>query len=130
MSGFCPTCNDPLSASGVCGSCGYGRKFVPSRPIDGNRNRCAWVSDGDRCCYIGTISYSSPTPAHYPELFCIGHYGCEDMQVGARVISESKAAMPADFDYSSEAIVRRIRERNRCDPHLDLERAAIQSEAA
>ncbi len=41
----CPSCGDPLSTRGVCGSCGYGRRGAKLEPSHGEGDRYAILAE-------------------------------------------------------------------------------------
>lgn len=72
------------------------------------RNRCAWVANGERCRFVGTISHGQRGEG---ELFCREHFQPSNIAHAQRVLEESIKEVPIDYDYSSAAIVRRTLER-------------------
>lgn len=114
MARHCPECGDPLSTSGICGSCGHGRnKAARNDPIkDPDWWRCSNESHGQRCARPGAISHSTHGGGPW---YCAAH----------AFPAAGAMTMPANGFYPLRAILRRV-----VDPYEALEREAIQSEGA
>jgi len=99
MSRKCPRCQDPLSVHGVCGSCGFGLKATASTPsFDREYLRCEWVSLDDRCRYAGAITTDTKGGGPW---FCVGHFGCDNPALGARIVEESKSVRVDDWSAAT-----------------------------
>ena len=105
----CPDCGDPLSQSGVCGSCGYGRGNKPKGPpVDPLWWQCTNVDRGQRCAKAGTVSHNTHGGGPF---FCLQH------------------AFPNHGDFKPRIGPKTMRDAlGSVDPYEALERAALQAE--
>jgi hypothetical protein len=94
----CPKCHVALEGAGIsCADCGWSERAERSerQRLDPQRFQCAWVADGLRCRYPGTIAQSTNgTGPHY----CRWHYQCADPVHGARLVQESQGYQAEDAD--------------------------------
>jgi hypothetical protein len=74
---------------------------------DEKRNQCCFVNDGDRCRYIGTFNPGNG------KLYCSRHPETGDPDKLVAALEQSIQDVPLDFDYSSKALVDRVRARCR-----------------
>lgn len=105
----CPDCGDPLSQSGVCGSCGYGRNSKAKGPAPNlNWWRCSNVERGQPCAKPGTVSHNTHGGGPW---YCLAH------------------AFPSQYVKSPRIGAQTMRQAlGNVDPYEALERAAIQAE--
>jgi hypothetical protein len=101
----CPDCGDDIPYRAKLHSCGWRESAAignaaKAHPPQPDRYRCAWVTNGDRCRYVGSSSLGKGTE----ERFCLGHLNCADATVGAHLVARSMQEIAAGMDYSGQAI--------------------------
>lgn len=89
----CPECGDSLSASNVCGSCGYGKTATKGKTFDPDWWKCASVDRGQRCGKPGVMSHSTHGGGPW---YCAPHFSPNfaERAKGRPAIRELRAVLP------------------------------------
>lgn len=107
----CPDCGDVLRATAKRCKCGWksaeARSESATKTADRDHQRCAWECNGERCRYVGTWSNSTVGGGPF---YCRGHSVCTNGALGQRIVTESRDAFSAGFDYTPANLQRVARE--------------------
>ena len=66
----CPKCGKPVDGL-ECGHCGWGAKSDGKKPLDPLRHTCQFVTEGQRCANLGTLSQAMRGEGPW---YCQTHY--------------------------------------------------------
>lgn len=98
----CPDCGSPLGRKAIKCRCGWAAPrsaTTITASEDPLRLCCEWISNGERCRYMG--AHSDGTLGGGP-WYCRLHRNCHDQAVGAQIVSNSLADVPhVDYSYAA-----------------------------